>query len=96
MEPVTKHYLIFGRVQGVGFRAFTKHQADELKLVGWVRNTHQGQVEAVATGPLAALSAFEQRLNKGPLIARVDRVQASIAPTSEDVFSTFEVRRDEN
>ena len=44
------HFLIQGRVQGVGFRWFVQREASELDLRGWVRNTEDGDVEVVAAG----------------------------------------------
>ncbi|GAA2662016.1 MULTISPECIES: acylphosphatase [Nonomuraea] len=43
-----------GRVQGVGFRWWTRARALELGLVGWARNTDDGRVEVVAEGPREA------------------------------------------
>ena len=42
--------MISGRVQGVWFRANTKDKAEQLGLNGWVRNTTDGNVEAVFEG----------------------------------------------
>ena len=44
------HFLIQGRVQGVGFAGLCIASASELDLRGWVRNTEDGDVEVVATG----------------------------------------------
>jgi acylphosphatase len=44
------HAIITGRVQGVGFRFYVKHQADKLELTGCVRNLPEGQVEVIAEG----------------------------------------------
>ena len=68
------HFLIKGRVQGVGFRWFVHHEASELELRGWVRNTEDGDVEVVATGSQEDLSELRESLRKGPRGARVDRV----------------------
>ena len=64
MSEHSKHYLISGRVQGVGFRAFTARHATELDLKGWVRNLNDGRVEAVATGPATVLEEFEKLSSK--------------------------------
>ena len=49
------HATVFGRVQGVSFRFYTRDTADELGLTGWVANRYDGSVEVVAEGPRAAL-----------------------------------------
>ena len=49
-EHVIRHVLIRGRVQGVGFRAWTEYTALERGLEGWVRNRRDGAVEAVFAG----------------------------------------------
>ena len=65
---------IHGMVQGVFFRYNTRIQAERLGLDGFVRNTSDGGVEAVAEGPREALEAFVEWCHRGPEIARVDRV----------------------
>ena len=92
MGDFTKHYLISGRVQGVGYRAFTARQARELDLKGWVRNLGDGRVEAVAQGPQDAIAEFESRLKKGPPAGRVDAMSVEIL--SGGVYKDFEVRKD--
>ena len=74
MEELTKHYLISGRVQGVGFRRFTEGKARELSLRGWVRNLLDGRVEAVAQGSAQALAQFADQLKKGPAHGHVESV----------------------
>lgn len=70
----TLHCVISGRVQGVFFRAWTRSQARELGVAGWVRNLPGGQVEVLAQGAEEVLSAFLELLHQGPPLARVDRV----------------------
>ena len=43
-------YEVFGKVQGVFFRKYTKKEADKLSLVGWVMNTDRKTVIGVAEG----------------------------------------------
>ena len=45
---MVQHFLVKGRVQGVGFRWFVQREAAELGLRGWVRNTDDGHVEVLA------------------------------------------------
>ncbi|CAI2163187.1 1594_t:CDS:2 [Funneliformis geosporum] len=47
---VSVSYEIFGRVQGVWFRKYTKDKAIELNLVGYVKNTERGTVSGIAQG----------------------------------------------
>ncbi|PKO13885.1 MAG: acylphosphatase [Chloroflexi bacterium HGW-Chloroflexi-10] len=57
---------IEGHVQGVGFRFFAQEQAQRLALTGWVRNTFQGEVEAVAEGSRENIESWLKRLRSGP------------------------------
>ena len=75
MEDHTKHYLISGRVQGVGFRMFVHRQATQLKLKGWVRNLNDGRVETVAQGPPELIKKFEDLIRTGPSRAIVESLQ---------------------
>ena len=68
------HFLIQGRVQGVGFRWFVHREASELHLRGWVRNTEDGDVEVVATGQPDDLDDLRKSLRAGPRGSRVDRL----------------------
>lgn len=68
------HFLIQGRVQGVGFRWFVHREASELHLSGWVRNTEDGDVEVVAAGAPDDLAELRSSLCHGPRGARVDRI----------------------
>lgn len=68
------HFLIRGRVQGVGFRWFVHREASELELRGWVRNTEDGDVEVLAAGIREDLAELRSSLRRGPRGARVDQV----------------------
>lgn len=68
------HFLIQGRVQGVGFRWFVQREASEIGLHGWVRNTEDGDVEVVAAGETEDLAELRASLKRGPRGSRVDRV----------------------
>ncbi len=71
---MVEHYLVKGRVQGVGFRWFVQREAAELGLRGWVRNTDTGEVEVVAAGEEAELTELRAALGKGSRGSRVDAV----------------------
>ena len=70
----TQHFLIRGRVQGVGFRWFAHREAAELDLRGWVKNTDAGDVELVASGSEEDLAELTAALHKGSRGSRVDQV----------------------
>ncbi|MEU8385420.1 acylphosphatase [Streptosporangium sp. NPDC048865] len=63
-----------GRVQGVGFRWWTRARALELGLVGWARNTDDGRVEVVAQGPEESCALLLDLLRSGDTPGRVDGV----------------------
>jgi acylphosphatase len=68
------HFLVQGRVQGVGFRWFVHREASELRLSGWVRNTEDGDVEVVAAGTAEDLAELRASLRRGPRGSRIDHV----------------------
>ena len=75
-------FRVVGRVQGVGFRWFTRDAARREGLSGWVRNEPDGSVEAFAEGDREALDRFEVKLNHGPAGARVDAVDVVPQPAT--------------
>jgi acylphosphatase len=65
---------IEGRVQGVYYRAWTEETARSLGLDGTVRNTSDGNVEAVFSGPPETVVVMLRRCEQGPKDARVTKV----------------------
>jgi acylphosphatase len=63
-----------GRVQGVGFRMWTRARARELGLVGWASNLPDGRVEVVAEGPERACRTLLERLQSPDAPGRVREV----------------------
>lgn len=68
---ITIHVIISGRVQGVGYRAWTASKARKMGLDGWVRNLRDGTVEAIFHGAEEQVDAILEACNKGPLAAKV-------------------------
>jgi acylphosphatase len=76
--------MIAGKVQGVGFRWFTRRAASELGITGRVHNLPDGRVEAEAVGTPDELDAFRERLRQGPAGSRVTHIQEQeISPVPE-------------
>ena len=71
----TRRYLVSGRVQGVSFRAATRHRARELGVDGHAHNLADGRVEVIASASDALLAQLESFLWRGPPHARVDAVE---------------------
>ena len=90
MSRIARHLSITGRVQGVFFRAWAREQADELGVVGWIRNRPDGHVEAHVEGDQAAVDEMIERLRRGPPAAQVEYVQTWNVDVHD--FEDFEVR----
>ena len=87
------HFLVKGRVQGVGFRWFVQREAAELGLLGWVKNADQGHVEVVAAGDEASLAELKVALRKGSRGCRVDAVVAQeLAESEGELLGPFEIK----
>jgi len=80
---VIRHVVITGRVQGVGYRAWTEYTALDHGLDGWVRNRRDGTVEALFSGPSHAVADMIEACRRGPPSARVDAVDARDATAAE-------------
>jgi len=80
---ITRHLRITGRVQGVYYRASMTEQATRLGLQGWVRNRHDGSVEALVVGAPAAVQALIDWAHQGPPMARVNHVLVNEAIVEE-------------
>ena len=74
---VTKHLVIDGKVQGVGFRAWLVSQAESRGVHGWVKNRSDGLVEATLHGPEEKVDAVVNECYKGPAAADVSEIVAS-------------------
>ena len=87
--PTTRHLKISGRVQGVSFRYSMRAEARRLGVTGWVRNRHDGSVEAVVQGSAEAVDALVEWSRHGPPGARVSGVEVG---TAEGDHTDFELK----
>ena len=72
---IVRHYIVRGRVQGVGFRWLVHREAGARGLRGWVRNTEAGEVEVMVAGSQDKLAELRAVLERGSRGSRVDAVQ---------------------
>ena len=89
-ETRTVRVLIRGRVQGVGFRYWTRDAARSRGLDGWVRNRADGTVEAVFSGPAALVEDMLAACHAGPRFAAVSQVEPSVEQAPQE--RGFEIR----
>jgi len=80
MDKKGVRLIIYGKVQGVFFRASTKDKARELRLTGFVRNREDGTVEVVAEGDRDQLQKLVDWCRKGPDLSQVNDVQLDWQP----------------
>jgi len=78
--------VIRGRVQRVGYRAWTEYTALELGLEGWVRNRSDGTVEAMFAGPVNDVAAMLEACRLGPPGARVEAIDRQEATQDDQVL----------
>ena len=82
---------ISGRVQGVGFRNFVVHHAQERSVTGYVSNLEDGSVEVMLQGQPADVGSVEAACRTGPALARVDNFECY--PVDPDIhYETFVVK----
>lgn len=91
MERVTRRFRITGKVQGVYFRHSTRLEAERRAILGFARNLTDGSVEVVAHGTGAAVEGLREWLQRGPPMARVERV-FELEPESGRAPDEFEIR----
>ena len=86
MVKTTQHLVIHGRVQGVGYRAYMRIEANRLNVTGWVRNRADGSVEATIHGRVEDISQMLDWARRGPAAARVTSVQVNEASGEYERF----------
>ncbi|MBR9987260.1 MAG: acylphosphatase [Desulfosarcina sp.] len=76
-EKARAHLIVSGRVQGVCFRIETQRAARTFGVSGWVRNKHDGTVEAVVEGAQTDVISLINWCSTGPPLARVKKVDVT-------------------
>jgi acylphosphatase len=90
-ERERAHVYVSGQVQGVFFRDSARERAQQLNLVGWVKNLPDGRVEGLFEGPPEKVREMLEWCKHGPPHATVEDVDAELEAAREDL-SSFEVR----
>jgi len=86
-ERSAVRFRVRGRVQGVSFRAATRREAQQLDLHGHAINQADGSVEVLVEGDAKAIERMADWLQRGPVLARVDRVdRESVAASGRSGF----------
>ena len=88
---VAKHLRIIGIVQGVGYRASFDAQARTLGVSGWVRNRLDGSVETMIRGDDAIVQKLIAWAHRGPVMARVDRIDIAETDDTQIALGFFEI-----
>jgi len=86
------HLIIYGRVQGVWFRASAMETADRLGIKGSVRNLPDGNVEVEAQGKADTMEKFIEWCHKGPPGAHVTKVDIEELEAVDDI-PNFKIER---
>ena len=84
------HIFVSGKVQGVYFRQNTSLKAQELGIVGWVRNLSDGRVESVMEGLEVDIDKMISWCKSGPKDALVTDVKIMNEEYKKE-FSTFDI-----
>ncbi|NOZ46731.1 MAG: acylphosphatase [Chlorobi bacterium] len=91
MEKIANEIMVYGIVQGVGFRFQTLQAADNFNISGFVRNERDGSVYIFAEAAKENMNAFINWCKNGPLYARVSKV--NVVATEPKGLSGFEIKR---
>ena len=92
MSDGIKHYeiIVYGRVQGVGFRYAALNQARSLNLKGWVENLRDGSVRTAIQGDDISCRAYIQWCRSGSGYSWVERME--ISEKEPETLTSFVIR----
>ncbi len=88
MAKKRAHVVVSGRVQGVWFRESTRQEAISRGISGWVRNLHDGRVEAVLEGDAVEVEKVVDFMRHGPKFASVTEARINYEEFRSE-FETF-------
>ncbi|RMH60284.1 MAG: acylphosphatase [Zetaproteobacteria bacterium] len=91
-QVISIRVYVSGKVQGVGYRYWTRSMAQRFGLRGWVRNTPDGRVEALLVGECTAVKMMLALMRQGPPAARVTCLVHEPAKL-ENAYSGFQIRQ---
>lgn len=88
-------FEVFGRVQGVFFRKYTKQQADSLNITGWCMNTRDDTVKGEIEGPEDKINLMKQWLEKtgSPSSNITKAVFSPLKTIDKSVYQNFVIRK---
>jgi acylphosphatase len=81
---ISRHLVVSGRVQGVGYRDALRDEAQKRSVTGWVRNRRDGSVEALVQGAPEGVDAVIAWARRGPSMARVTDLRVNPPPAELD------------
>jgi acylphosphatase len=91
LEQIRAELRIYGKVQGVFFRANTQKEAERRNLTGWVMNKTDGTVQAVVEGETEKVEQLVEWAHRGPAAARVEDLDVTWSDPTEE-FESFDIR----
>ncbi len=83
-------FIVKGRVQGVGYRAFVRKHAVSLHISGHAKNLANGDVEVIACGAEASLQTLMEKCRKGPVFAKVTELTL-VNDVMTAAYQSFEI-----
>ena len=89
-NKVRAHVIIHGKVQGVCFRIETQRTAKRVGLAGWVKNRHDGTVEAIFEGEKKRVDQAIEWCRGGPSLSVVSNIEIAWEAFAGE-FKDFEI-----
>ncbi|MGL4629126.1 acylphosphatase [Cetobacterium sp.] len=86
----TYHFIVKGRVQGVGYRITTQLNAQRIGVKGVVKNLSNGDVEVFAQGEENIIENFKKYLKIGSIMSKVVSIEETIL--DREKFEEFQTK----